>query len=162
MPEREDDPRWARLLGLLAALSSAVAFLACRALDLRPLDTALWAVLAPVGATLLMVLARLALRRPQPRPRLATVVLPDSAEPVSPDPAVQARDAAVELARQLLLDARERGASTDELLGLARALHEATLEQARALAAAGGHVPQALRDEIALRDRSAAMRVDSR
>jgi hypothetical protein len=57
----------------------------------------------------------------------------------------------VEQARRLLLAARDRGAGMEELLELARTLHEATLDQARASAAAGGHVPQALRDELALR-----------
>jgi hypothetical protein len=84
-----------------------------------------------------------------------SVVLPETgwAANLLPDPAVQAREAAVEQARALLLEARERGDSTQDLLALARLLHEARLELAGAIASAGGLVPQDLRDELALRER---------
>lgn len=77
--------------------------------------------------------------------RRARAAGPERAAVVVPDVVAQACAA--------LLEAKERGASLDELLTLAHGLHEAELAHARRTAAAGGEVPQALRDELLLRDR---------
>jgi hypothetical protein len=151
----EGQTRRAALLRVLAAAASLVALLATRAAGLRPLDVALWTVLVPLLVSALLVLLPLGLAwvRRARRPR-AAVVVPEQPGAV-PDGVVQSRETAVEQARRLLLAGREREAPLEELLPLARALHEATLELAAATAAAGGHVPQALRDELALRERAA-------
>lgn len=143
---------------LLVAKAAAVAGLVTHGLGLRPLDVALWAVLSGLAVVAVMGLVPLIGSRRQPvvRPP-AVVVLPDRSAATThvPDPAVQARAAAVELAREAVLDARQRGADLDELLVLAAQLHEATLDLARATLSAGGWVDPALRDELELRGRSA-------
>lgn len=95
---------------------------------------------------------RLGLRPPLPR-----ATSPDAYGPAGLDaawaPGVLRRQQAVDRAEGQLLDAR----STDphrplaELLPLAKVLHEARLEHAAALLAAGGEVPEGLRDELELR-----------
>lgn len=146
-------------LGMAAAASGAAAT-ASAASGAPPLDVAAWALLAPLGVLLLLSLLSALLPRARrsgaahcPAP---VVVLPEdrSGQPEGPDPVVQAREAAVEQARLLLVEARERGADTDALLVLAASLHEAHLDLARAILAAGGPVTQAVRDELALRDRA--------
>lgn len=126
----------------------------------RGLDVATWSVLTPlvVGALLELApraAAQLRLARAARRP---PVVLPDRIAPATPDPAVQARDAAVEQLRGAVLAAREDGAPMEQLLVLVRALHEAELDRARAVLTAGGQVPQALRDELELRVRPEPVR----
>jgi hypothetical protein len=141
---------------LLVVKAAAVAGLVTLGLGLRPLEVALWGVLAGLSVVALLTLVPLIRSRAQPVVRLpAVVVLPDrSAATTSvPDPAVQARATDVELARQALLDARQRGAALEDLLAFAAQLHEATLDLARATLSAGGWVDPALRDELALRDR---------
>lgn len=141
---------------LLVGKAATVAGLVTAAQGLRPLDVALWTVLTGVAALGLLALVPL-LRRPLPlEDREPTVVvLPDRSAATSgvPDPAVQARTAAVDLAREALLAARQRGAELDELVALAQDLHEATLDLARATLSAGGWVEPALRHELTLRDR---------
>ena len=145
---------------LLVAKASLVAALVAHGLGMRPLDVALWTVLAGVAAVGLLALVPL-LRRPMPPVRRAPagVVVPDRSAATSgvPDPAVQARAVAVDLAREALLEARQRGASVDELLALAQAVHEVTLDLARATLSAGGWVEPALRHELALRDREVVL-----
>ena len=142
---------------LLVGKAAAVAALVTAGLGLRPLDVALWAVLTGVAVLGLLALIPL-LRRPALplRPREdVVVVLPDRSAATSsvPDPAVQARSAAVDLAREALIAARQRGADLDELVALAEALHEAALDLARATLSAGGWVEPGLRHELTLRDR---------
>ncbi len=151
--DQERDPR---PLLLACTLASAAAVVASRAAGLRGLDVAVWALLVPilVGAALgLLRLARADRHRPH-----AAVVVPDDvvAHLATPDPRVQVRAEAAAGARDALLAARERGAPLADLLVLARAVHEAELDLARATLAAGGLVPQAVRDELALRDRQSA------
>lgn len=149
---------WAVLLrGVLCALASAVVAGSVHASGGRAVDVALWAVLAPLLAAAALELAPRASRRLSGLHRQrAPGVVPDAVARgrTAPDTAVAARQAAVEQVRAALLAARERGAPVSELLGLARALHEARLDVARATLSAGGHVPQELRDELALRDRT--------
>jgi hypothetical protein len=140
---------------LLVAKAAAVAALVTLGLGLRPLDVVLWGVLAGLCVVALLALVPLVRSRAQPVVRLPTVVvLPDRSAATTgvADPAVQARTADLDLARQALLDARQRGAALEDLLALAAQLHEATLELARARTSAGGWVEPALRDELALRD----------
>ena len=152
--ELEQEPR--RLLPRLVtgAAASAVAGGAAAANGMRPLDVALWCILAPLAALTVLELAPRARRSvaaaTHPTP---VVVLPERsvAQSAAPDPAVQARAAVVERARSLLLEARQRGEGLDVLLALSEALHEANLDLARATLTAGGMVPPALRDELALR-----------
>lgn len=152
MTAREGD---GRLIGLLCAPSSLLAVAAALHVGARGLDVALWAVLTPIAAaTCLFALGRV--RAHRVRRQRAPVVVPDAvALPrAALDPIVQARAEALEQARSVLLGARDRGADLEELLVLARALHEAELALAGATVAAGGLVPQSLRDELALRDGS--------
>lgn len=142
---------------LLMAKAAAVAGLVTAGLGLRPLDVALWTVLSGVAVLGLLALIPLLRRPPLPLgPREdVVVVLPDRSAATSsvPDPAVQARSAAVDLAREALVAARQRAADLDELVSLAEVLHEATLDLARATLSAGGWVEPALRHELTLRDR---------
>lgn len=152
--EQEQEPR--RLLPrlLAGAAASAGAGGAAAASGMRPLDVALWCMLGPLAVLAVLELAPRARRSvpvaPHPAP---VVVVPERsvAQAVAPDPVVQAREAVVERARALVLEARQRGEGLDVLLALSEALHEANLDLARATVAAGGMVPQALRDELALR-----------
>ena len=154
--DEERDPRTTRLRALLTLLSSTVALVVRVLQDAPALDVALWAVLTGIvvagSLELLPLLRRQASVVLRPRSR---VVVPDAvaATPPTPDPAVQARAAIVERVRAQLLEAKQSGAGLDELLPVARALHEAELDLARATVSAGGHVPQSLRDELLLRDR---------
>lgn len=152
--EVEPDPRVVLLRALLIGAAGSATLVVCLLLDLPGLDVALWTVLVPLlvaGGLALLPHARrqvAATRRTR-----AEVVVPDTAPTrTAPDPAVQAREQARTRARERLLAAKELGAPVDELLALARELHEADLDLARALTSAGGHVPQALRDELAVRE----------
>jgi hypothetical protein len=153
--DHEPAPHVAGLRAIACGLSTACALLVARAQGLRPLDVALWTVLVPLAVGALAVLLPHAVRRGSRTGRRHTSVIVAEGGSAAPDPAVQSREGAVEQARLLLIAARHRGAPLEELLVLAQALHEASLEHARATAAAGGHVPQALRDELALRERPA-------
>lgn len=148
---------------LLVLKAGAVAALVCYGIGLRPLDVALWAVLSGLAVVAALALLPLLLPRPEPARRApAQAVLPERSAATThvPDPAVQAREVVVELAREAVLEARLRGASLDELVVLAQALHEATLDLARATLSAGGWVEPALRHELALRDRDRDVDVD--
>ena len=144
---------------LLVAKAAAVAGLVAHGQDLRPLDVALWTVLAGLAVVALLTALPLLRHRLEVAKREpAVIVLPErSAATTSvPDPAVQARAVAVDAAREAVLEARQRGADMEELVALAEALHEATLDLARATQSAGGYVEPALRHELALRERAAA------
>lgn len=156
--EQEREPRGSLLRGLLSLLSGVAAAAACVLRDAPRLDVALWAVLVPIlVATLLELVLRAVERVRAARRQHDDVVVPEGVAVITatPDPAVQARNDVVTEARGALLAARDRGAPLDELLALAAALREAELDLARATASCGGHVAQALRDELLLRDRRA-------
>lgn len=140
---------------LVAGLASATGAGAAAAGGTAPLDVALWAVLAPLAAVLLLELVLSVCRGVlTARHRGPVIVLPEEEHLAgAPDPAVQAAEVAVEQARSTLLDARHSCAATPALLALAQSLHEAELDLAQATLAAGGSPPQALRDELALRSR---------
>jgi len=154
--EQDRDPRAVLLRALLSLAFGGLAAVVGVVRDAPRLDVAVWAVLVPI---LVAAVLELAPRAQQQlllaRRHRAQVVVPDAvaAAPAAPDPAVQARAAVVAQARIGLLAAKEDGATLEELLALARALHEAELDLARATETAGGHVPQAVRDELHLRDR---------
>ena len=148
--EQERNPRAGLPRAVVCAASSALAAAVMRRADGRALDVALWALLAPLVVAALLELAWWGRHRAREvRRQRAQVVLPVAAAPELDPRAPGAADQA----RAQLLAARGRGAPTEELLELARALHEARLELARVTAAAGGDVPQELRDELVLRDR---------
>lgn len=154
--EQERAGRSALRRALLSVASSAIAAGANLLQDAPALDVALWSVLVPILVAAVLELVPRARQRVRcARRQRKAVVVPDSAanSPATPDPAVQARAAAVAQARAELLGAKEQRAPLEELLALARVLHECELDLARATASAGGHVPQALRDELLLRDR---------
>lgn len=98
------------------------------------------------------MLRHLGLRTPPPR-----ATSPDACVDLGLDaawaPAVLRRQQAVDRARQLLLEARRTDPERPlaELLPLAKALHEARLEHAEALLAAGGEPAEELRHELELR-----------
>lgn len=143
----------ALLVGKAGVLAGLVAY----GLGLRALDVALWTVLSGLAVlTLLSVLPMLQQRVETAARPPGAVVLPERSAATSgvPDPAVQARAALVDAAREAVLEARGRGAEMDELLALAEDLHEATLDLARATLSAGGYVEATLRHELALRDRA--------
>lgn len=152
-----EQQRGVRALLLACALTSTAALVTTALAGLPPLDVAVWAVLAPMATGgLLALLARL--RAYRARRARGVVVVPDPVpEPDDAlDPAVRSRAEAVAQARAALLDAKDRDEPLEALLALARALHDAELALAAAHLATGGHVPQAVRDELALRDRSGA------
>lgn len=157
--EQEQERRPILPRALAAAAAAAGSGGAAAASGMRPLDVALWCVLGPLAVLLVLELAPRARRSvavaTAPAP---VVVVPErsAAQTAAPDPAVQAREAVVERARALVLEARQRGEGLDVLLALSEALHEANLDLARATVSAGGMVPQALRDELALREQTVA------
>lgn len=140
-----DQYRERRTVLLRALLSLACGGLAagtCLLRGLPGLDVALWSVLVPILVGGLLTLVRQAFWRARAgRRHRAQVVVPD----------------AVAQACAALLEAKEQGAPLEELLALARELHEAELGLARKTAARGGAVPQALGDELLLRDRPATV-----
>lgn len=144
------------LVGKAAAVSGLVAYGSAA----PTLDVVAWTALGGLAAATLLTFAGSVSRQAPARPTTPpVVVLPERSVAGSavPDPAVQARQELVGKARWTLLDARRRGASMEELLSLTDALHEAELDLARATLTAGGWVAPALRDELALRDRSAVV-----
>lgn len=150
--DEERDRRGGLLRAAACLAASGTAVVVTGLLDAPPLDRALWGVLAPIlVGSALEALQRV--RRRVARRLRAEVVVPDAVAlvPMTPDPAVQARQAAADQARAALLAAQQRDAAAEELLALAEAQHEAALDLARATAAAGGYVPQELRDELAVR-----------
>lgn len=157
--EQEQEPRRVLPRLLAAAAVSAGSGGAAAASGMRPLDVALWSLLGPLTVLAVLELAPRARRSVAAATHPAPVVIvPERsvAQAAAPDPAVQAREAVVDRARALLLEARQRGEGLDVLLALSEALHEANLDLARATLTAGGIVPQALRDELALREQLVA------
>lgn len=152
--EQDGEPRPTLLRAGLCALASAAAAGLAWSQGAARLDVALWAVLVAIGvATLLELVAQARRLTHRTRQARSPVVLPDPVEQAAAAALPSEQLRAVEQARADLLAARQRGASMDELVELARAKHEAELELARASAVAGGVVRQDLRDELALRDR---------
>lgn len=164
--EEGSGQRWLVLRTAVAVLCSLGAAVVAAALQLRPLDVALYAVLAPIGAlTLLIALPgasgalRLVSRRPAtpsvvPEPESSSRDEVDLTGPALTGGALTAPELTVARARDRLLAARAAGGDLGELLELSTALHDAALELARVTLASGGDVPQALRDEIVLLDRA--------
>lgn len=146
------------LRALLAGFCSLAATVVASWLQLRPLDVALYAVLAPITALTLLVLvpgAGRPVRQAQRGPATPSVVPerdPADGDPV--EPSLTGPELTVTRARERLLAAGRAGGDAEELLALSAALHEAALELARATLAGGGEVAQELRDEIELQDRA--------
>jgi hypothetical protein len=156
MVDAGGDRRTLVLRGAVAALCSLGAALVGLRLQLRPLDVALYAVLTPIMAlTLLVALPRAggAVRMGARRPAAPSVV-PEQDTSGGGKAAIAGAELMVAQARERLVIAGGAGADLEELLVLSAALHDAALELARATLAAGGDVPQELRDEIALQDRA--------
>jgi hypothetical protein len=157
MVDAGGDRRTLVLRGAVAALCSLGAALVGLRLQLRPLDVALYAVLTPITAlTLLVALPRAggAVRMGARRPAAPSVVPEQDSASGAGKVAIAGAELTVARARERLVAAGGAGAELEELLVLSAALHDAALELARATLAAGGDVPQELRDEIALQDRA--------
>jgi hypothetical protein len=155
MVDEGGDRRTLVLRAAAAALCSLGAVAIGLWLQLRLLDVALYAVLAPITALTLLVglpraggAVRMGARRP---PAPSVVPEPDGA--TGEAAATQAAELTVTHARDQVVAGAAAGGDLEELLAMSARLHEAALDLARATLASGGDVPQALRDEIALQDR---------
>lgn len=161
---RDPAPLSPALRALLVAKAAVVGGLVAYGSAVPALEVVVWAALCGLGAAWLLLLVA-SVTRPEPPRSTATqaVVLPERsiAGSAVPDAAVQARLEVVEQVRLAVLHARRRDAGMEELVALARDLHEAELDLARATLTAGGWVAPALRDELALRDRTAQVEQSS-